>query len=180
MFSKLIPTYLIKNIFELDLQVVREKGFKYIFLDLDNTLDSYKTKLPSDRVKGLIKAMKDHEITPIIISNNNSERVHLYGKLLNIDVYSNMNKPFKKRLNELLRKKKYNPKEILMVGDQLFTDIWGGNNIGVTTLFVEKIVDEDQFVTKIKRPLEKIFKKKIYKKNLSKMWRNTNDWIKKD
>lgn len=172
MFKKLIPTYRIKNLFELNFKTVKEKGYKYIFLDLDNTLDSYKTELPTDRVSQTIQIMKDNELVPLIISNNNSKRVHNYGKALGIDVYPSMGKPFKKKMQKLLKDKNYNPKEILMIGDQVFTDVWGGNNIGVTTMLVEPIVPEDQFVTKIKRPLEKIIKKRFDKKPYSEWWRN--------
>ena len=172
MIKALVPDFGIKNIFELNIDSILTKGFTHIFLDLDNTLDSYKTLTPSKRVKNFIDSCKEKGITPYIVSNNKSERVKNYGKELGIEVFSSMNKPFKKRLNKLIEEKGIEKSKILMIGDQIFTDVWGGNNIGVTTLFVEPIVPEDQFVTKIKRPLEKIFKKKMNKKNLIKKWRN--------
>ena len=170
MIKSLIPDYGIKNIFELNIQSILDKGFTNIFLDLDNTLDSYKEKLPTQRVKTFIKECKEKGITPYIVSNNNSDRVKNYGKELEIEVFSSMNKPFKKRLNKLIKEKGIDKSKTLMIGDQIFTDVWGGNNVGLTTILVEPIVKEDQFVTKIKRPLEKVFKKRMRKKQLVKNW----------
>lgn len=172
MIKAFLPDFGINNIFELDIDSILKKGFTNIFLDLDNTLDSYKVLSPSERVKDFINECKNKGITPYIVSNNKSERVKKYGKELDIEVFSSMNKPFKKRLNKLISEKKIDKSKTLMIGDQIFTDIWGGNNIGVTTLLVEPIVKEDQFVTKIKRPLEKLFKKRMNKKHQIRAWRN--------
>lgn len=172
MIKSLVPKYSIKNIFELNIDTILEKGYTNLFLDLDNTLDSYKTLLPSDRVKKFINECKEKGITPYIVSNNNSDRVINYGKELDIEVFSSMKKPFKKRLNKLIKEKNIDKSKTLMIGDQIFTDVWGGNNLDIVTILVEPIVKEDQFVTKIKRPLEKIVKKKIKKKKLVKEWGN--------
>ena len=43
-----------------------------------------------------------------------------------------------------------------IVGDQVFTDVWCGHNAGMLSIMTAPICGRDQFVTKIKRPLEKI------------------------
>ncbi|MBC7959891.1 MAG: HAD hydrolase-like protein, partial [Vallitaleaceae bacterium] len=42
-----------------------------------------------------------------------------------------------------------------LIGDQLFTDVWGGNRLGVTTILVKPIAVNEEFITKIKRRTEK-------------------------
>lgn len=47
-------------------------------------------------------------------------------------------------------------REAAMVGDQVFTDMWCGHNAGMLSIMTAPICNRDQFVTKIKRPLEKV------------------------
>ena len=57
-----------------------------------------------------------------------------------------------------------------MIGDQLFTDIWGGNRFNIKTILVKRINKKEIFVSRLKRPIEKIILNHYYKKeeNLSK------------
>ena len=49
-----------------------------------------------------------------------------------------------------------NSASTVMVGDQIFTDMWCGHNAGLLCVMTAPICNRDQFVTKIKRPLEKL------------------------
>ena len=55
-------------------------------------------------------------------------------------------------------------KEILMIGDQLFTDIWGGNRFNINTLLVKRINKKEIWISRIKRPIERIILNHYYKK----------------
>ena len=55
-----------------------------------------------------------------------------------------------------------------MVGDQIFTDILGGNRFGIKTVLVCPIAEKEIIVTKVKRPLERWILKKYYKRELGK------------
>ena len=50
-----------------------------------------------------------------------------------------------------------------MIGDQIFTDVFGGNNVGVNTVLVEPIDSKEKVVSKVKRPFEKLLKKFFFK-----------------
>ena len=52
-----------------------------------------------------------------------------------------------------------------MIGDQIFTDVWGGNRIGVKTVLVTPINKKESVFTKVKRPFEKIILRKIKGEN---------------
>ena len=49
---------------------------------------------------------------------------------------------------------------MLMIGDQLFTDIWGGNRFGIKTILVKPISSNEGIHIKMKRPFERYVLKK--------------------
>ena len=59
------------------------------------------------------------------------------------------------------------PKEIAVVGDQIFTDVWGGNRCGMVSVLVPQTGPDNTFFLKVKRPLEKIVLKS-YRKYINK------------
>ena len=54
-----------------------------------------------------------------------------------------------------MRKYNYLKSEVCIIGDQLFTDILGGNRVGITTCLVDPLTKDDFILTKIFRALEK-------------------------
>ena len=56
-------------------------------------------------------------------------------------------------------------KNIAAVGDQIMTDVIGANRCKMFSILVEPISEKDIFITKIKRPIERM----IINKYLSKM-----------
>jgi len=172
MNKNLIPTYYAKNIFEVDISFFKEENFKYIFADLDNTLDNYKIKIPSPRVKELVENYKKEGISLIIISNNNQKRVETYSKELNITYLSRSNKPFKRKINKFITNNKIQKNDIIFIGDQLLTDIKCANKIGVKSLLVDELTPSNQFISKFNKIIDSFIRKKLKKKNMLKDWRD--------
>ena len=116
--------------------------------------------------------MKSKNIKLYIVSNSFSEKiVKRIAKELGVRYFYKASKPstkaFKKVSSEFPDISK---DEILMIGDQLFTDIWGGNRFNIKTILVKRINKKEIFVSRLKRPIEKIILNHYYKKeeNLSK------------
>ena len=45
--------------------------------------------------------------------------------------------------------------ETMMVGDQIFTDVWGANRVGIKSIMVEKINPKEEIQIVLKRIPEK-------------------------
>ena len=56
------------------------------------------------------------------------------------------------------------PENVAVVGDQIFTDVLGGNRCKMFTILIEPIAEKDIWLTKVKRPIEIFIKKKYLKK----------------
>ena len=150
-----IPFAYAKNVYDVDISFFKKLGISYLFLDLDNTLDSYLTKLPSERAINFIESLKQESITPIIISNNSGPRVKIYSEALGITYLPKSGKPFSKKIKKFMKEEGIDKDEVMMVGDQLATDIKAAKGAGIKSLLVDKIVKEDQLTTKINRLFER-------------------------
>ena len=108
------------------------------------------------------KRPKGQGVKLYIVSNSNKKKkVEKIAKILDIPYVFFAKKPlksgFKKAKNELKEKEE----NIAVVGDQIFTDVIGGNRANMFTILVEPINEKDFWYTKWKRPIENRIKKKI-------------------
>ena len=155
----------IKNVFEIDLLQLKKAGKKVIFTDLDNTLVGSAVKHPTPQIKAFIKKAQTLGFEVIIMSNNNFARVALFSKDLSITAHHKALKPLKGKMGKTL--KNYKRDEVVMIGDQLMTDVLAAKRLGLFTILVEPIeLKQDERRTKINRQLEKLVVRGLRKRNL--------------
>lgn len=165
MIDKLKPTYIYDKIEDIPFEVFEENNITGIILDADNTIIDYTRKLSKSK-KEYIDKLKEKGYNICILSNTFSERkIRNLMKELDVNGLCSAMKPllkgFKMSLN-LLNAKKEN---VIMIGDQLFTDIYGANRFGIKSIFVTPMNKIEDAVTILKRPLENyIFKKYLRKR----------------
>ena len=87
----------------------------------------------------------------------------IYAEKLKIEYEYFAKKPFKSGFKKVKEKLKENPENIGVVGDQIFTDIIGGNRCKMFTILVEPIAEKDIWITMLKRPIENAIKNKYRK-----------------
>lgn len=163
--EKYVPDIYKKSIFEIDYEELKENGIKYLLFDLDNTIAPFSCKKVSAEVQDLFYKIKQTGLKPIIFSNSPKIRVKFFGEQLNIDIFSCARKPSIKGFNKVFKKYKMDQAEVAIIGDQLMTDIVGGNKAGIVTILVDPI-GKDPFWTKINRFREKRVLNKLSKSNL--------------
>ncbi len=171
MLKRFIPFAHAKSIFEIDLSFFQKLGIKYVFADLDNTLDSYKQATPLDKAKQLKADLEKLGIELIIVSNNTGSRVQKYSKELGVRHFSSLAKPFSFKLKRIMKTANIKPEDVVMVGDQTVTDISSANGAKIKSILTDKLVKEDQPTTRFNRLFDKPLRKKLQKKNLLKDWR---------
>lgn len=171
MFKRFIPYAYARNIYDIEIDFFLKHNIKILFLDLDNTLDSYKASFPSKAATEYVQKLKLNNITPIILSNNTGKRVGIYADKLGIEHLSRTGKPFPFGINKFVKKNNFNKDEIMMIGDQLITDIRAANSSKIKSIYVEKLVKEDQFTTRFNRLFERPIKKYLMNHNKFIEWR---------
>lgn len=156
-----------KKVSEITVQYLKENNIKALILDVDNTLIDYYKKLPEENINWA-QNLKNNGIKLYILSNSNKkQKVQEVAKKLDVPFEYFAKKPLKVGFKKVQKQLQLKPENIATVGDQLFTDIIGGNRCKMFTILVEPIDRKDIWITMWKRPLEELIIKK-YKKDKAK------------
>lgn len=156
------PNMYKRSIFDINYSKLKDLGIKCLIFDLDNTLGLIDNKKCPMKTKKLIQKLQD-DFLILIISNNTKRRVSPYLKDLRIGGISYGLKPSTIGLRRIKRKYNLKKKEMVMIGDQIVTDILAGNRFKIMTILVDPLGLKDLKITGLNRKIEsKIIKK--YKK----------------
>ncbi|AVQ99438.1 hypothetical protein OBCHQ24_10585 [Oceanobacillus iheyensis] len=155
MLKKFLPNEHVKSIFDINPEVLKSKGIKGIITDLDNTLVAWDVKDATPEVIEWFKQMKENDIKVTIISNNKQERVKVFSEPLETPFVFSARKPLSKAFKSVAKQMGMKKEEIVVIGDQLLTDVLGGNFAGFYTILVVPIVQTDGKITKINRKIER-------------------------
>ncbi len=166
--SKYIPTKIAKSIYDIDYNELYASGKRIILFDLDNTLISYYEDEPNDKLIEFGDKLLAIGFKVFVLSNNRGKRIMKFmDKFPATGAGYLMKKPFKSKIIKFLYLNGFhNYNEIIMIGDQLVTDILCANNVGVDSILVKSISREsEKFYTVINRWREPFIVKRYGKKN---------------
>lgn len=166
MLKLFCPDLYIKDIYSLDLNLLKQKNIKGLLLDLDNTLLPWDSYHINSKLKNWIVNCKKEDISLCMISNNCSSRIKRCAKGLGIPAVTGAVKPRKKAFKNGLKILETGLEETAVIGDQIFTDILGAKRMGLFAILVEPMSKNEFIWTKIMRFLERILLDKMKKKNL--------------
>ena len=150
----LFPDALYKSAYEIPYEEYYSKGFRGIIFDIDNTLVEHGA--PADRkAVELISHLKAIGFKVCIISNNTEDRVKPFADRVGSDYVYHASKPRTKEYKHAMRIMNTDKDKTIFVGDQIYTDIVGGNLSKVFTILVSPIKIDPKAWIRFKRKLEK-------------------------
>ena len=156
----------LNSILELTPDMLIERNIKGLILDIDNTLVTYDDPEPTEEVLAWLSAMEAAGIKAAFVSNNESPaRVDVFNRELGLYATSRSKKPLPVGFRRAMRALGVKPCECLAVGDQIFTDVWGGKNAGAKAFLVPPIKDRTDWFFRLKRKLEAPIIRRYKKKN---------------
>ncbi len=161
-----LPTYLASNARLIKPSFYKKIGKKVILFDLDNTLDPVDILEPSSDTVSFIEALLEEGLKVYVASNNTGKRVARYAGKLGVEATSGLLKPFPFKLRKWLKKKGYKKEEVILVGDQIFTDVLAAKGAGIEVILTEPLSTRDSVFTFLNRKMEVPIRKKIKKKGL--------------
>ena len=132
-------------------------GIKAVIFDIDNTLAYNADLTPDEKVTAFLDTLQKEGFQIALVSNNNKMRVTTYNQKLQLPYIYRACKPLRFKLNKIVKAFGIKKKEACMVGDQLFTDIWGGKRMGMFTVLVKPFDDNEDPFIRFKRKIEKFF-----------------------
>ena len=156
------PKIKLKRITDISISILKKYDIDTLILDVDNTMSTHHGQVLTDGLSDWIDMMHKNNIGLIVLSNSKEQRVKPFAEKINLPYISLGLKPLPFGYFKALKKGGSKRKNTAIVGDQIFTDILGGNIVGVKTILLTPIKPEDGISFKIRRKIEK-FLFKIYK-----------------
>ncbi len=156
MLRVLKPDQYLNDIFELDLEYLQSLGIKGIISDMDNTIVPWNDRNLNPRLANWFALLKKKGFKLFIISNNSKDSGGKLASELDIPAIFYAVKPRRKAFRKALNHMQLSSKEVAVIGDQIFTDVLGGNRLGLYTILVTPLSEKEFIWTKLMRKLERI------------------------
>ncbi len=148
------PTYKIKSVFDIDTNQLKKDNIRLIIFDADCTLIEDKAFFVKDEMMDKILEFEKEGFEVVIASNGKIHRINKVFSHHPIKAYPMCLKPLPFKLKKIM--KGYEKGEVVLVGDQFFTDILCANFAGIKSYMVAPYGSEKGLFMKIKREFEKI------------------------
>ncbi|MBY6035403.1 YqeG family HAD IIIA-type phosphatase [Fictibacillus nanhaiensis] len=156
MLKHFLPDQHVQNILDITPEMLVERRVKGIITDLDNTLVEWDRPEATPELIKWFTSIKEKGILITIVSNNTQHRVKSFSDPVGIPFIYSARKPMNKAFKRALLDMKLKNEEVVVIGDQLLTDVLGGNRLGLHTILVVPVASSDGFWTRFNRKLERI------------------------
>lgn len=167
--SKLCPKEYVNSVFDISYEQLYSKNITNLIFDVDNTLVPFDVPHSTDEINKLLKELIEKGFKICLLSNNNKNRIEIFSRSLmeqNIEINAipKAMKPFSRGIKKALKSLDSLPENTVLIGDQLFTDVLGGNSHKLHTILVKPIANRDEFTVKLKRGIERKILKIVIRK----------------
>lgn len=142
----LIPDRIEDGFERLQPQWLQERGIRLVLADLDNTLTRYRQLTPDPELVAWRDQLHQAGITLFVVSNSRRpQRASQFCAALEVPHISHAGKPHAAAFHQAMEQCGCKAEETIMIGDQIFTDIWGGHNAGIRTVYIRAIALDSIF-----------------------------------
>ncbi len=151
----LFPSDTSDSTFEIPFEELYEKGYRGVIFDIDNTLVPHGA--PADE-RAVLFFKRLHQIgyDTVLLSINKERRVSTFADVVESKYIYKANKTMKKGYMRAMERMNTEPSNTLFVGDQIFTDVWGANRVGIRTYLVNQIDKKEEIQIVLKRKIEAV------------------------
>lgn len=120
-----------------DIRNLKASGIKGVVLDVDETIRKDMKKIPKCNQEWIDTLKK--ELKVIIVSNGFDKDVQEFFTAKGIDYIGFAVKPLKRNLRKACERMGLKPEEVALIGNDYFSDIFGGNRINMKTIKVQDV-----------------------------------------
>ena len=156
MLKLLAPCLVVNTLYDINLEKLKKQGIRGIVFDLDNTIIPWNSSEICPEVLGWLTDLINRDFKLCLVSNNGNRRVRQIAAQCEVPFVARALKPSRTGFRQAARVMELSPASIAVVGDQLFTDILGGNRLGMFTIWVKPLAAQEFIGTKFTRQLEKL------------------------
>lgn len=164
MIDLLCPDECVESVLDIDLEGLRRRGITSLILDVDNTLLAWEADQIPTAVSRWIDRARDLGFKVCIASNGTRSRVRKIAGQLGVPAISKAIKPRKRPFRLAMEILGATPETTAVIGDQVFTDVLGGNRLDLYTILINPVSDMELKTTRIVRRVENRVLSRLQKK----------------
>lgn len=170
--SLFLPTVSVDRATDITPELIRSLHANTILLDVDNTLALHGSQTPFPGTVAWAQDMRAAGIRLILVSNNFKKRVAPFAAKYGLPFLALSLKPFPAAYHRAVRQLGAEPAEAVVVGDQIFTDVFGANWAGMKSILLVPADMEQSLSFRVRRALEKPIREKIKNSGCGKKYQN--------
>ena len=159
-----IPDFAVEKAYDVTVDSLKKEQIKAVFVDLDNTLIAWNHPDGTPEMRQWLHDLRDAGIRVVVVSNNSHNRVRRAVEKFGIDYESCFMKPFTLGIDRAMKRFGIQKNEVIMIGDQLMTDIRAAHRAGIRSVLVKPLIQSDAWETQFNRWRERRMMKKIVAK----------------
>jgi HAD superfamily phosphatase (TIGR01668 family) len=141
---------------QIEVATLASRGITGVLADLDGTLVGDHQDEVAGSVADWVDGLRAAGIGVCIVSNSGPTRVAPVAAALDVPFVAHAAKPLRRGIDAGLRALARPANDVALVGDQLFTDVWGGRRSHLLTILVAPRSSDQTLLTRLKRPLERL------------------------
>lgn len=155
MFERFYPRRRVESSYVIPYEALYEKGIRGVIFDIDNTLVPHGA--PADeRALSLFARIHGLGMKTCLLSNNKEARVKPFAEQVESAYIYKSGKPSRKGYRKAMELMGTDRRSTVLVGDQLFTDVYGANRAGIYSFLVNPIDPREEIQIVLKRIPEKL------------------------
>lgn len=155
MLEPFYPSERADSVWQIPYEALWKQGYRGILYDIDNTLVPHGAPATKEAAE-LFGRLHDMGFQTCLISNNDKERVEPFAKAVESPFLCDAHKPSRKGYLTAAARMGLKAGQVLFVGDQIFTDIWGANRAGIHSILVKPIHPKEEIQIVLKRIPERL------------------------
>lgn len=168
MLKLLQPDLYVRSLRDIPLAALKARGIRGLIIDLDNTVTEWGRATLDREIYRWFTELKKQDLKACLVSNNRDVRVQKIAAYLGIPGISRAGKPRRRAFYQAMAVMKTEINNTAVIGDQVFTDVLGGNRLGLYTILVMPINKREFIGTRMMRQIEKLITKRLALSDLNK------------
>jgi len=165
MTNKLYPRMYVDSLLDIPLEELAAAGMRAFIFDLDNTITEWNSQELRTEVEAWFKIIRERGFKACILSNNGEQRILQISQRLGIPFIHRARKPLRRSFLQAVALMEVHTSEAAVIGDQIFTDVLGGNRAGLYTILVRPLARKEFYGTKISRAMEFFVLRRYHRKH---------------
>lgn len=155
MLKQFFPFNQVASVFRIDYGQLAALGYRGLIFDIDQTLVNHGDPATPE-IEALFADLQRQGFKTMLLSNNDEERILDFTRNIDSPFIALADKPKPHAYHQALERLGLSAEEVIMIGDQVFTDVLGANRAGLASILVTFIRREHEVKLGKRRRLEQL------------------------